>query len=295
VRKFETSADLRTALRTARTEKARIGLVPTMGALHEGHLSLVKLSKQMADITVMTIFVNPLQFNNAQDLEKYPRTVEKDAAMAAEAGVDLLFAPQVGEIYPESQGQQTSRITAGSLANTLEGPMRPGHFDGVTTVVGLLFNIVQPDIAVFGLKDFQQLRVIQQMVRDLHFGVEIIAAPIVRCADGLAMSSRNERLSAAARAAAITIPQALLATDAAARAGEHSAQKLIAITSNFLSRSASLEIEYVKLVDPLTLEELTSVNDSAEKKAQLLVAVWCGGVRLIDNMLLQRSESNGLI
>ena len=203
----KTVSELRAQLEALRSQGKRIGLVPTMGALHEGHLSLVELARERADYAVMTIFVNPIQFNNSEDLAKYPRTFQTDLAKAKAAGVNLLFAPDESEIYPE--GIAGTRVLAGECSLGLCGATRPGHFDGVVTVVSILFNLVNPDIAVFGEKDFQQLRVIQQLVRDLHFGVEIISGPIVRDEDGLAMSSRNLRLSPEERYAALYIPRSL--------------------------------------------------------------------------------------
>jgi pantoate--beta-alanine ligase len=275
---------LRTALSKARGSGQSIGFVPTMGALHEGHLSLVQLAKQHSTFTVMSIFVNPLQFNNPADLAKYPRTLEKDGALAQQAGVDLLFAPTVDELYPRPPSgsgdvESRARIVAGGAADVLEGPSRPGHFDGVTTVVGMLFNLVQPDCAVFGEKDFQQLRVIEQMVAELHFPVRIIPGPTLRDPDGLAMSSRNTRLSASQRQRALEIPKALLWAQTAAQAGQQNAQSVIEGVRNRLEGLGNLKVDYVAIVDRRELIQHTEITD----ESQILVAAFVEDIRLIDN------------
>jgi pantoate--beta-alanine ligase len=235
----------------------------------------------------MSIFVNPLQFNNLTDLEKYPRTLERDIEKAQSAGVDILFTPSVTEIYskaPTGANQETgaSKIIAGNCSAVLEGPSRPGHFDGVTTVVGILFNLVQPNIAVFGEKDFQQLRVIQQMVRDLHFPIEIIPDPTMRDPDGLAMSSRNSRLSAEQRSRALSIPRALQWAREKAKAAGANAHSIIEGVTNRLQQEGNLKVDYVAIVDSDTLTQDSEITN----KSQILVAAFVDEVRLIDNCRL---------
>ena len=205
-----TIAETRAAIEKARAEGARIAFVPTMGALHAGHISLVERARKEADFCVMSIFVNPLQFAPTEDLSRYPRPVEQDEHMATDAGVDLLFRPAVEEMYPPGR---TITVTAGELGNDWEGKSRPGHFDGVLTVVAKLFNIVQPDVTVFGRKDLQQAALIQALVRDLDMPVEVIVAPIVREADGLALSSRNRYLSPEDRQRALVLSRSLTRRD----------------------------------------------------------------------------------
>lgn len=278
---------LRAALRSIRDANGRIGLVPTMGALHAGHLSLVEIAKVKSSAVVMSIFVNPLQFNNPKDLEKYPRTLEQDIERAKSVGVDLLFTPSVNELYsspPAGANQDTgaTRIIAGSCAAVLEGPSRPGHFDGVTTVVGILFNLIQPDVAVFGEKDFQQLRVIQQMVRDLHFPVEIIPAPTMRDPDGLAMSSRNSRLSSQQRIRALSIPRALQWAREYAGRSQTNAHSIVEGVTNRLVQEGNLKVDYVAIVNSDNLMQDIDITS----KSQILVAAFVDDIRLIDNCRL---------
>ena len=280
--------ELRAVLHSIRNANGRVGLVPTMGALHSGHFSLVEIAKQKCSAVVMSIFVNPLQFNNLTDLEKYPRTLEQDKEKASASGVDILFTPAVTEIYSKppagaNQGIGATKIVAGNCAAVLEGPSRPGHFDGVTTVVGILFNLVQPDLAVFGEKDFQQLRVIQQMVRDLHFPVEIIPAPTMRDPDGLAMSSRNSRLSAEQRSRALSIPRALNWAREKAKTAGTNAHSIVEGVTNRLGQEGNLKVDYVAIVDPDTLMQ----HDDITTKSQILVAAFVDEIRLIDNCRLR--------
>lgn len=259
----------------------KVALVPTMGALHEGHLSLIALARRHADRVVASVFVNPVQFDRADDFARYPRDVERDGALLAGAGADVLFAPDVHEIYPA--GAQTF-VTVDQLAQPLCGAHRPGHFRGVATVVAKLFTIVQPDVAVFGEKDYQQLAVIRRMVRDLFLDVDVIGAPIVREPDGLAMSSRNRHLDEAERAAARCLSLALTAAEAAVAAGERNAAAITEAASAVLAREPLARVEYLALVDPESLAPVAGMDD----RALLALAVWIGSTRLIDNRLLER-------
>ncbi len=279
----ESISELRSQISQVRKSGRSIGFVPTMGALHRGHLSLVEIAKTNADFAVMSIFVNPIQFNSSEDLLQYPRTIERDVDQAASVGVDLLFLPKENEIYPDLYSQDsdragTSRISAGRASWGLEGPYRPGHFDGVTTVVGLLFNLVQPDVAIFGEKDFQQLRVIEEMVRDLRFPVRVIPAPLIRDNDGLALSSRNERLSPSERVQALAISKALSWAKSSVSRGQ-SAKSVADEIRRRLERD-ELKVDYVSIVDQLSLQELERI----EGAAQVLIAAFVGQVRLIDNI-----------
>lgn len=256
-----------------------VALVPTMGALHAGHIELVRQGLRRADRVVVTIFVNPLQFNQPTDFDKYPRPIDDDLARCREAGVAAVYAPTAATMYPN--GFQT-HVEPGPLAERLEGPMRPGHFRGVTTVVTKLLAAVRPDTACFGQKDYQQLAIVRRMVADLDLGVEIVGVPTVRERDGLAMSSRNQRLSPDDRSAAIVIPRALTAAAAAHAEGCRDAAQLTALASEALAAEPRANAEYVEIVHPETLEPVASTADGAV----LLTAVWFGDVRLIDNQVL---------
>ena len=261
-------------LRAARRELAvRVGFVPTMGALHEGHLSLVDLAREHADAVIASVFVNPTQFNDAADFDKYPRTLDDDLAMLKRRGVDVVFAPDAAEMYPLDRLDVTVDVPA--LTSRLEGAHRPGHFAGVCRVVLKLFHIVTPDVAVFGSKDFQQLRVIEAMTRGLDLPIDIVAAPIIREPDGLAMSSRNRRLTDEDRRRALTISRSLTA---AAEKGQ-SLRELERDIANRLD-AAGLRVDYVEAVDPETLQP------AAARPAVLLAAAFAGEVRLIDNVEL---------
>ncbi len=284
---FKSIQELRTHLYQQRLQDRSVALVPTMGALHRGHMSLIERARKEADIVAVSIFVNPAQFNNSEDLAKYPRTLETDASLCEAAGVNILFAPDAEEIYPGGLGQAissagVSRVTPSACSKGLCGKTRPGHFEGVTTVVSILFNIFQPDIAVFGEKDYQQLKVIEAMVRELHFQVGIVGAPLVRDADGLALSSRNERLSAAERGRALNIPRALLAAKENFDSGVRDAGELVKQVSALLTAEKEISIDYVEVVDCDSLEPLNKISTNA----QLLVAAFVGKVRLIDNIRL---------
>ncbi len=264
-----------------RMQGQRIGLVPTMGALHEGHLSLVKIASASADVVVVSIFVNPTQFGPSEDYTKYPRPLEADLAACEAAGVDYVFAPEVADMYPKGY---STFVLEEHIAKPLEGASRPAHFRGVTTVVAKLFNIVRPHFSVFGQKDAQQVAVIHKMVADLNFNVEIVVAPTLREADGLAMSSRNRYLTNTQRVEALVISRALRkATDMVA-AGERRVDRLIAEATHLIGEHRRVRVIYVSIVDPLTMEaikgEITSGN------AVMTIAVWVDEVRLIDNELL---------
>ena len=254
---------------------ARIAFVPTMGYLHEGHVSLVHLARKFADKVVVSIFVNPSQFNKSEDLEKYPRDLPRDLALLRAAETDGVFIPTPEMIY--GAGYQ-SWVNLTELTKPLEGTFRPGHFQGVTTVVSILFNIVQPDFAVFGEKDFQQLRVIERMVEDLKFPIQIVRGPLIRDPDGLAMSSRNVRLGPEARGRALGISRGLRKAQAAFKKGEAKSSVLESIAQNELNDPA-IKIEYITVADEATLSAVEIVSGPA----RILVALEVGGVRLIDN------------
>lgn len=276
--KFYSSIDdIRTQVQTDRREGKTVGFVPTMGALHQGHISLVEKAKEYADKVVVSIFVNPSQFNNPEDLEKYPRKPEEDRGLLKEAGVDYLFSPAVEEIYPAGF---ESRVEVEGISKVLEGHYRPGHFSGVATVVSILFNAVPADYAFFGEKDFQQLALIERMVLDLHFPVSIIRCPTIREAGGLAMSSRNSRLSANGRETATAISEALYAVQIAYRKGERSAANLIAAGLSVLKSREEITIEYLEIVN----EETFLREELSHSRSRVLIAAYLEGVRLIDNM-----------
>jgi pantoate--beta-alanine ligase len=255
------------------------GLVPSMGALHEGHLSLVRRARAENDRVGVSIFVNPTQFNNPEDLVKYPRNLEHDCDLLRAEGVDLVWAPDPSEVYPP--GYQTS-VTVEEVTKPLEGAARPGHFQGVATVVAKLFNVFQPTRAYFGQKDAQQVAVIRQMARDLNFNMELVTCPIVREADGLAMSSRNVRLSATERKAATVLYGALFGAAEAWNHGEHNSAKLRDMMTRFIEAEPLARIDYVSVADPVTLTEI----DGNAGWALLSLAVFIGEVRLIDNMVV---------
>lgn len=258
-----------------------IAFVPTMGALHEGHLSLMKKGKKLSDILVISIFVNPAQFNQREDYEKYPRDDKRDLELAKNIGVDIAFLPHAEEIYPD---RFQTYVEVEKLTKNLCGAFRPGHFRGVTTIVAKLFNIVKPHIAIFGEKDYQQLKVIQRMVSDLNFDIKILSGKTVREKDGLAMSSRNKRLSSDEKERARAINIALKSACEAFIKGEKDATILTAIAKSMIEKEPSIRIEYLNIVDPETLEDIKIINN----KALIATAVWLGNVRLIDNIMLGR-------
>ena len=276
-------SELREALAQPRRRGKRIGLVPTMGCFHGGHLSLMRRAREDCDVVVVSLFVNPTQFGPGEDLDAYPRDEDRDAELAALEGVDLLWMPDAEQMYPE--GFATSVEVANSLAGVLEGDPEqrgPSHFRGVTTVVAKLFNSVQPDIAYFGRKDAQQALVIERMTRDLDFPVEIAVLPTVREQDGLALSSRNAYLSAAEREQALAISRALRAVEEAARSGETSTEALVETARNELRR-AGIEPEYV---EARAAEDLSPVAELNGRPVLVAVAARVGGARLIDNVLI---------
>ena len=260
----------------------RVGFVPTMGFLHRGHISLVRDAKARGDRLVVSIFVNPTQFGPGEDFAAYPRDFESDCELLEQEGVDALFYPSLGEMYP--QGAQT-RVEVEKLSLPLCGALRPGHFRGVATVVAKLFHIVQPHVAIFGEKDYQQLLVVRRLVRDLSMGIEIVGHPIVREPDGLAMSSRNAYLNPAERAAAVCLSRALCKAERLFKRGEKSAAALVRSALAELEKEPLAQVEYVKLCDAETLDELERIDDPAV----LALSVRIGKARLIDNRILARS------
>jgi pantoate--beta-alanine ligase len=274
-----TIEDLRAACRAARAGGKRLGFVPTMGALHDGHLSLVRAARASCDVVAASIFVNPTQFGPNEDLAKYPRTFERDRNFLEKEGVKLLFAPSVEEMYPAGA---VTWVTVEGLSGKLDGRSRPGHFRGVTTVVAKLFHIVEPDAAFFGQKDAAQVAIIRRMVRDLNFPVQIVACPIVREADGMAMSSRNAYLDAQQRQRALVLHRALLRVKKLWDAGEGAAGKLVAAGREEFVAEKSVRLEYFEIVDPNSLDPV----ENAAEGALVAVAAFVGPTRLIDNILL---------
>ena len=272
------------AFREARRKVGTLGLVPTMGFLHEGHLALVQRARAENQAVAVSIFVNPTQFGPGEDLARYPRDLPRDLRLLQEAGVDLVFAPEASEMYPPgfSTAVEVEGVTLG-----LEGAVRPGHFRGVATVVGKLFNIVQADRAYFGQKDAQQVVVIQRMARDLNFATEVVVVPTVREPDGLALSSRNTYLGAEERAAAPVLFRALLSARSAWEHGERDAEALRRHVRATLAAEPLAQVDYVSVADPRTLVEL----DRVDEEALVSLAVRIGRTRLIDNLVLRPGEA----
>ena len=272
-----TIKDLQAALEALRAQGKTVGLVPTMGALHAGHASLVKRCVAENDVTVVSVFVNPTQFNDKNDLAKYPRTLDADCRLLEACGATFAFAPSVEEMYPEPD---TRHFSYAPLDTVMEGAFRPGHFNGVCQVVSKLFDIVKPDRAYFGEKDFQQLAIIREMVRQMHFSLEIVGCPIVREEDGLALSSRNMRLSAEERQQALHISKTLF------ESRDYAATHTVAETQRFVEDSiaavSGLRLEYFELVDGDTLQKIANWEDT--DYAVGCITVFCGEVRLIDNI-----------
>lgn len=276
---FHSKKELNAALNALRNSGKTIGFVPTMGALHEGHISLVKKAKEACDAVVISIFVNPTQFNNPTDLEKYPRIPEKDVPMLKAAGGNILFMPEVGEMYPEGAKSSAQALPLGSLGEVMEAKHRPGHFDGVITIVRKLFEAVGECKAFFGQKDFQQLAVVRFLVKHENLPVEIIPCPIVREADGLAMSSRNMRLTPEQRKAAQVLSRALFAVEREWKT--KSIAELRELVSAVMNEEPSVKLEYFEIADRDTLETVTE-----KKNAVACIAAYVGEVRLIDNVIL---------
>ncbi|MGS0649135.1 pantoate--beta-alanine ligase [Komagataeibacter melomenusus] len=275
---LSTVAELRGQVRAWKQAGARVGVVPTMGALHEGHLSLVRAARARADRVIATVFVNPIQFDNADDLATYPRTLAQDGQLLAEAGVDLLYAPTVAQMYPPGFA---TRISVSGVSEGLCGGARPGHFDGVATVVCKLFMQTLADCAFFGEKDFQQVQVVRRMVTDLDLPIEIISCPTLREADGLALSSRNRRLTAAQRQVAMALPRALAACADEIAAGADVATALERVVQQV--RAAGFgPVDYVELRHADSLQPLATCPPGTP--ARVLAAAWLGDVRLIDGM-----------
>jgi pantoate--beta-alanine ligase len=272
-----TISGIRVAVAQARADGKIVGLVPTMGALHEGHLSLIRRARSECGLVVVWIFVNPTQFGPQEDLERYPRDLERDRALAAEAGADVIFNPSVGEIYPKGF---STRIDVEGLGDGLCGASRPGHFRGVCTVVAKFFNICEPDKAYFGQKDAQQLAIIRRMVRDLNMCPEIVSCPTVREADGLAMSSRNAYLSPGERLQAVVLNQALRAATGLVSGGERDAAVVGAFVREVLASASLADVEYVAIVDAEDLRPVTAIAG----ECLIALAVRFGETRLIDNI-----------
>jgi pantoate--beta-alanine ligase len=292
MKRIATVAQMKAACRQITRSGKTLGFVPTMGALHEGHLSLIGASKSRCNVTAVSIFVNPLQFGPAEDLDKYPRTLERDAAMLEKLGVDLLFVPTVDEMYGTQVSVQTKDANPGHPAKTyvlvdelsdkLDGASRPGHFRGVATVVTKLFEIVRPDLAFFGQKDAVQVAVLRRMVRDLDMDVELVVCPIVREPDGLAMSSRNVYLSPEERRQALVLHRALMRVQTAADRGERDAEKLRQVGLGVIAEEPGARLDYLAIVNRETLDPVADVAGGA----LLAIAAYFGNTRLIDNIIL---------
>ncbi|RTQ47470.1 pantoate--beta-alanine ligase [Hymenobacter gummosus] len=278
---LESAAALQTRTETWRQQGRSIGLVPTMGALHEGHLQLVRRAAAENDVVVVSIFVNPTQFNNSEDFKLYPRTLESDAELLRGTGATVIFAPAVEQMYPQPA---VLRFDFGPLERVMEGAKRPGHFNGVGIVVSKLFHMARPHRAYFGQKDWQQVAVVRQLVADLSFDLELISCPTIREEDGLAMSSRNRRLSPEARAVAPRLHEALQLTAEALRAGASPGDAQQQGTE-WLRQFPEIELEYLEVADARTLEPAWA-GPAPERQLVLCLAAWLGGVRLIDNVLV---------
>jgi pantoate--beta-alanine ligase len=274
-------SELKEITRTAKTKGKTVGLVPTMGCLHEGHLALMRQARTEQGFVIATLFVNPLQFGPLEDFALYPRDLEHDRVMAESTDIDVLFTPSVDEMYPAGNGKTLTFVDVESITATLCGASRPGHFRGVATVVTKLFNISTADVAYFGQKDVQQVAVIRQMVTDLNMNVRIVSVPIVRESDGLAMSSRNKYLDLEQRRAAIVLSQSINQARDLLRAGETDAETILAKVKKLICQEPLAEIDYVSIVDPVNLQHIKNISGSA----LLALAVKFGKTRLIDNMI----------
>jgi len=276
---IESVAEMKAVCREITRRGRTLGFVPTMGALHEGHASLVRASKAQCQATAVSIFVNPLQFGPTEDLDKYPRTMERDSKLLQELGVDVLYAPTVSEMYPPGA---TTYVEVSGISDRLDGASRPGHFRGVATVVAKLFEIVRPDRAFFGQKDAAQVAVLRRMVRDLDVDLQLVVCPIVREKDGLAMSSRNAYLNPDERKQALVLNRSLMRVQHVANGGELDAAKLIATGKSVIAEEPAARLDYFAIVDPDTLEAVSDVS----RGALVAVAAYVGATRLIDNVLL---------
>jgi pantoate--beta-alanine ligase len=285
MRIVESIAEVRSALRPKKLAGKTVGLVPTMGALHEGHLSLVRASRERCDVTVVSIFVNPTQFGEGEDFEAYPRDLDADAALLEGAGVDVIFTPSVAEMYPAGA---VTRVDPGTLGTIWCGASRPGHFVGVATVVTKLLSIVGPDVAFFGEKDFQQLQVLRRVVADLDLPVEIVGCPIVREADGLALSSRNRYLTTEQRTHALVLSRALARAAARAADGETDAVSIAEELASTISSEPEVILDYATVADAATLQPIAVL----EREGRALVAARVGKARLIDNVALHPSAAS---
>lgn len=270
--------------RKLRRENKTVGFVPTMGALHAGHFSLIKTARAQCDIVVVSVFVNPAQFNDKKDLENYPRDLTADAAMLAGYDVDYVYAPEKSEIYPEGF---STYVYVEELSESLEGASRPGHFRGVATVVTILFNTIRPDFAYFGQKDAQQVAIIRRLTRDLGFEMEIVELPTVREESGLALSSRNSLLSEEEREKASVIFRALREAKVAFKRGERNALKLTEIVQKMIAEEPLARIDYIAVVDRVSLQPIDKIGDT---EAIIASAVYIGDIRLIDNTVLNRKQ-----
>jgi pantoate--beta-alanine ligase len=276
---IRTVADMRRRARELRASGSVLGLVPTMGALHEGHLSLIRQADALVDTVVVSVFVNPTQFGPSEDLDSYPRDLERDAALAEEAGCDILFAPDASDVYPE---HYATVVHVERMTLRLCGAFRPGHFDGVTTVVAKLLNIVRPHIAIFGQKDGQQLAVIERMVADLDMGVEIVSGGTVREPDGLAISSRNTYLSSAERQDATVLFESLELAKSLYESGATDASAVLGRMRHLIEGRRSAEVQYIEAVDRVTIEPVSLLREGV----MIALAVFIGKTRLIDNIVL---------
>ncbi len=280
----KTPAEATEACLAAKRADRTVGLVPTMGALHEGHVSLIRKAREECDYVTVSIFVNPTQFGEGEDLDKYPSTLDKDLEVCDREGVDLVLTPTNEGMYPSGH---TTWVEVGALSQKLEGLSRPGHFRGVTTVVSKLFSIFLPDRAYFGRKDLQQLVVIRRMVRDLNFSVKVVACPTVREKDGLAMSSRNAHLSGEEREAALCLHAALDAFEKRVAGGERDVNKLMEVLSESIITEPLAVLDYAAIVDPETLEDEKEIAAGAGGEVAAALAVWIGNTRLIDNTVVR--------
>jgi len=280
VKVVNTIPRMSTLVKISKKEGKSIGLVPTMGYLHEGHLSLVRAAKKHVDVVVMSIFVNPIQFGACEDFEKYPRDFKRDERLATSAGVDIIFAPSAEEMYPDGY---VTYVNVEHLTETMCGQSRPGHFKGVTTVVAKFFDIIKPDIAYFGQKDAQQAIVIKKMAGDLNMGVEIKIMPTIREPDGLAMSSRNVYLSPDERKNAVTLYESLKRAESLVKSGERDAKKITRMIEESIKRVPAAKIDYISITDTLRLKEISKVSG----ETLMALAVFIGKTRLIDNIIVK--------